>query len=242
MVKHQSTLRLRVIRPALLSQNNHQTNNRQDLRPIDFEGSLFDRKFRQGSGLHPQTGSPQNQWAVSFSHKPEEPGVVCSSGALAVLSDRRERSPAGHYHLKNFDHNLVNQIGFGAGGSAFVNWLIWPSRNVIRSLLLARSALSCFTSSLSMAMSSLSLARAGSGAVFASSGRLITHWLPTFCPVSNPLVALRLTVFVEPPRACAASFIEYCIPKRVTQMSNPKPEVLTHSLPNLPMLSKCNHG
>jgi hypothetical protein len=60
--------------------------------------------------------------------------------------------------------------------------------------------------------------------------------------VSNPLVNLRLTVFVETPRACAASFIEYCIPKRVTQVSNPKLGLLAHCLPKLPMLSKCHHG
>ncbi len=242
MVMHRTALRLQVLLPVLLSQNNRQLNSSQSSRPTDFEGSLFNRLLRQGSGLHPQTGSPQNQWAFPFAQESWNRLAACSSGVLAVLFGSGQSPVVGHYHLKNFDHNLVNQMGFGAGGSAFVNWLIWPSKNVIRSLLLARSALSCFTSSLSMARASLSVARVWFGAVSASSGRLITHWLPTFCPVSNPLVNLRLTVFVETPRACAASFIEYCIPKRVTQVGNPKLGLLAHCLPKLPMLSKCHHG
>jgi hypothetical protein len=49
-------------------------------------------------------------------------------------------------------------------------------------------------------------------------------------------------VFGETPRAFAASFIESSIPKRVTQVSNPKLGLLAHCLPKLPMLSKCHHG
>jgi len=45
-------------------------------------------------------------------------------------------------------------------------------------------------------------------------------------------------VFGETPRAFAASFIEYCIPKRVTHVSNPNPVFLGKPLPKVPMLGK----
>jgi hypothetical protein len=238
MVMHRTALRLRGLIPVLLSQNNRQLNRPQSSWPTDFEGSLFNRLLRQGSGLHPQTGSPQNQWAFPFAQESWNRLAACSSGVLAVLFGSGQ-SPVTCRH---YFQNLNQARDLGAGFSALVSWLIWPSKNVILSLLLAKSARSCFTSSSSLLMASVSLARVGSDAVSASSGRLITHWLPTFLPMSNPLVNLRLTVFGETPRTFDASFIESSIPKRVTQVSNPKLGLLTHSLPNLPMLSKCNHG
>ena len=95
-----------------------------------------------------------------------------------------------------------------AGFNALVIWLIWPSKNVIRSLALARSSRSCLTNSLSLAMASLLEAMAVFSSVSTPSGTLINHWLPTFLPVSNPLVNRLLTVFGETPRALAMSLIE----------------------------------
>ena len=74
------------------------------------------------------------------------------------------------------------------------------------------------------------------------SGTLINHWLPTLLPVSNPLVNLRLTVFVETPKAFAALIIESCIPKRVTHVGYPNPVIMGKYLPNLLMLGKCRYG
>ena len=93
-----------------------------------------------------------------------------------------------------------------------------------------------------LARASVPLVRDVFGGISASSGMLITHWLPTLLPVSNPLVNLRLTVFGETPRAFAASFIEYCIPKRVTHVGYPNPVIMGKYLPNLLMLGKCRHG
>ena len=251
MVAHRPAQRLRVLSPALLSQNNRQLNRPQSLSLTDFEGSRFDRWLRQGSGQHPLTGSPQDQWGFSFTQWPGDRLTACCSGVLAVLSGSGQSPVAGHHYSPRhispchiLDHQDCD-FGLGAGGaggSALVIWVIWPSRNLIRSVALARSALSCFTSSLSMARASLSVARACFGAVSASSGTLITHWLPTLCPVSNPLVNLRLTVFVETPRAFAVSFIESCIPKRVTHVGYPNPVIMGKYLPNLLMLGKCRYG
>ena len=249
MLTHRTAQRLRVLSPALQSQNKLQQNKAQELKSSDFEGSRSDRWLRQGSGQHPLAGSPQHQRAFFIATgRPGERPAACCSGALAVLSGSGQSPGAGHHYSPRhispchiLDHQDCD-FGLGAGGaggSALVIWVIWPSRNLIRSVALARSALSCFTSSLSMARASLSVARACFGAISASSGTLITHWLPTFCPVSNPLVNLRLTVFGETPRAFAASFIEYCIPKRVTHVSNPKPVFLGKPLPKVPMLGKC---
>ena len=241
MCDHRTALRLRVISPVLLSQNNRQLNRPQSLSPTDFEGSRFNRWFRQGSGQHPLTGSPQHQWGFLVSGKPGNRLTACCSGALAVLFGSGQSPVVGHpYHQGRHQGR-----GLGAGFSWVAHiWLICPSRNVIRSLALARSALSWLTNSLLarasalLARASLSVARACFGAISAPSGTLITHWLPTFCPVSNPLVNLRLTVFVETPKAFAALIIESCIPKRVTHVSNPKPVFLGKPLPRVPMLGK----
>jgi hypothetical protein len=242
MCDHRTALRLRVISPVLLSQNNRQLNRPQSLSPTDFEGSWFNRWLCQGSGQHPLTGSPQDQWGFSFTQWPGSGLTACCSGTLAVLFGSGQSPVAGHHYYQGRHQGR----GLGAGFSWVAHiWLICPSRNVIRSLALARSALSWLTNSLLarasalLARASLSVARACFGAISAPSGTLITHWLPTFCPVSNPLVNLRLTVFGETPRAFAASFIEYCIPKRVTHVSNPKPVFLGKPLPKVPMLGKC---
>jgi hypothetical protein len=144
--------------------------------------------------------------------------------------------------LVSYFQNMNQGRDLGAGFSALVNWLIWPSRNVIRSFLLARSARSCFTSSPSLAIASVSLARAGFCGVSTMSGISITHLLPTLLPCSNPLANLRLTVLDETPRAIAASFIEYFMPKSVTHGGLPKRSFGDDLIPKLPMLSKCNHG
>ena len=65
-----------------------------------------------------------------------------------------------------------------AGFNALVIWLIWPSKNVIRSLALARSSRSCLTNSLSLAMASLLEARSGFCGVSSSSGKSIRYLNP----------------------------------------------------------------
>ena len=242
MCDHRTALRLRVLSPVLLSQNNRQLNRPQSLSLTDFEGSLFNRELCQGSGQHPLTGSPQDQWGFSFTQWPGSRLTACCSGTLAVLFGSGQSPGAGqHYSPRHILNHQDCDFGFGAGGSALANWEIWPSKNLIRSLALARSALSWLTNSL-LARASLSVARACFGAVSASSGTLITHWLPTLLPVSNPLVNLRLTVFVETPKAFAALIIESCIPKRVTHVGYPNPVIMGKYLPNLLMLGKCRYG
>jgi len=99
MYVHRPAQRLRVLSPALLSQNNRQLNSPQSLSLTDFEGSRFDRWLRQGSGQHPLTGSPQHQWGFSFTQEPGDRLTACCSGVLAVLSERSERFPfAGHHY------------------------------------------------------------------------------------------------------------------------------------------------
>ena len=129
-----------------------------------------------------------------------------------------------------------------AGFNALVIWLIWPSKNVIRSLALARSSRSCLTNSLSLARASLLEAMSVFSSVSTPSGTLINHWLPTFSPVSNPLVNLRLTVFGETPRALAMSFIESCIAKMVTHVGYPNLVNLGNNLPSLLILGKLRNG
>ena len=264
MIQHRTALRLRVSRPVLQRQNKLQQNNSQDLSLTDFEGSRFDRWLRQGSGQHPLTGSPQHQWGFLVSGKPGNRLTACCSGVLAVLSGSGQSPVAGHHYRRQYQsrtwssRDLVSGFGAGAwpgagagawpGPSACVSWLICPSRNVIRSVALARSALNWSTNSLlarasvPQARASVPLARAWPGAVSASSGMLITHWLPTLLPVSNPLVNLRLTVFGETPRAFAVSFIESCIPKRVTHVGYSNLVIMGKYLPNLLMLGKCRYG
>ena len=182
--------------------------------------------------------------------RPGEWPAACCSGALAVLFVSGQSPVAGHHyyllrhqlrHRWSRDLGAIGAGAIGAGPSACVSWLIWPSKNLIWSLAKARSVLSWLTNS-PLARASLSLARAWPGAVSASSGTLITHWLPTLLPVSNPLVNLRLTVFGETPRAFAVSFIESCIPKRVTHVGYPNPVIMGKYLPNLLMLGKCRYG
>ena len=129
-----------------------------------------------------------------------------------------------------------------AGFNALVIWLIWPSKNVIRSLALARSSRSCLTNSLSLAMASLLEAMSVFSSISTPSGMLINHWLPTFSPVSNPLVNLRLTVFGETPRALAMSFIESCIANMVTHVGYPNLANLGKNLPSLLILGKLRNG
>jgi len=228
MVMHRTALRLRGLIPVLLSQNTRQLNRPQSSWPTDFEGSLFNRLLCQGSGLHPQTGSPQNQWAFSFAQESWNRLAACSSGVLAVLFGSGQSPVVGHHYFQN-----LNQGGFcsaGAGFSALVSWLIWPSKNVIRSLALARSALSCSTSAPSASRAC------------GSSGMLINHLLSTMVPVITPLVNLRLMVFGETPRAIAASCIESCMAPMVNHHGYAEPWLSVKPLPKLPMLSKCNHG
>jgi len=233
MCDHRTALRLRVISPVLLSQNNRQLNRPQSLSLTDFEGSRFDRWLRQGSGQHPLTGSPQHLWGflVSATGRPGERFAACCSGALAVLSGSGQSPGAGHHYSPRhiLDHQDCD-FGLGAGGaggSALVIWVIWPSRNLIRSLALARSALSWFTSSLSMA-------RAGGS----SSGMSINHLLPTMVPVITPLANLRLMVFGETPRAIAASCIESCMTQMVNHHGYAEPWLSVKPSPSLPRLSK----
>ena len=243
MLAHRTAQRLRVSDPVLLGQNKLQQNKPQELKSSDFEGSRFDRWLCQGSGQHPLAGSPQDQRAFLFAGRPGEWLAACCSGALAVLSGFGQSPTTGHHYYQSF-HQGRDLAGF----NALVIWLIWPSKNVIRSVALARSALNWSINSLlarasvPQARASVPLARAWPGAVFASSGTLITHWLPTLLPVSNPLVNLRLTVFGETPRALAASFIESCIPKRVTHVSNLNLGFMGKFLPNLLILGKCRNG
>jgi len=132
-----------------------------------------------------------------------------------------------HHYFQN-----MNQGGLcsaGAGGSALASWLIWPSRNLIRSLALARSVLSCSTSS-------LLVARAGGS----SSGMSINHLLPTMIPVITPLANLRLMVLGETARAIAASCIESCMTPMVNHRGYPEPRLLVKPSPSLPRLGK--HG
>ena len=236
MCDHRTALRLRVISPVLLSQNNRQLNRPQSLSLTDFEGSRFNRWFRQGSGQHPLTGSPQHQWGFLVSGKPGNRLTACCSGALAVLFGSGQSPVVGH-HYHQGRHQGRGLGAIGAALSACVSWVRWPSRNVIRSLALAICVRSSSTNA-----PSVPLARAGCGAVAMLSGTSINHWLPCLVPVIKPLVNLRLTVFVETPRAFAASFIEYCIPKRVTHVSNPNPVIMGKYLPNLLMLGKCRYG
>ena len=235
MYEHRTALRLRVLSPVLLSQNNRQLNRPQSLSLTGFEGSRFDRWLRQGSGQHPLTGSPQHQWGFSFTQEPGDRLTACCSGALAVLFRSGQSPVVGHHYSPR--HILLHQErGLGAIGaalSAFVSWLMWPSRNVIRSLALAICVRSSSTNA-----PSLPLARAGCGAVAMLSGMSINHWLPGLVPVSNPLDNLRLTVFGEIPKAVAASFIESCITQRINHQSYSKPVFSGNSLPRLPMLGK----
>ena len=265
-MKHRTAQRLRVSSPALQGQNKPQQKKAQELEPSDFEGSRFNRWLCQGSGQHPLAGSPQHQRAfvIATGRRPGEWPAACCSGALAVLFGSGQSPATGHHYRRQYQSrtwsssDLVSGFGVGAwpgagagawpGPSACVSWLICPSRNVIRSVALARSALNWSTNSLlartsvPQARASVPLARAWPGAVSASSGMLITHWLPTLLPVSNPLVNLRLTVFGETPRAFAVSFIESCIPKRVTHVSYPNLVIMGKYLPNLLMLGKCRYG
>ena len=228
MCDHQSTQRLQVLDPVLLSQNNRQLNRPQSSWPTDFEGSLFNRLLCQGSGLHPQTGSPQNQWAFSFAQESWNRLAACSSGVLAVLFGSGQSPVVGYHYFQNM--NQGDGLGAGAALSAFVSWLIWPSRNVIRSLALARSAFSCSTSAPSVARA------------VGSSGMSINHLLSTMVPVSNRLVNLRLMVFGETPRAIAASCIESCMAPMVNHRGYPEPWLSVNPSPSLPKLSKCHHG
>ena len=237
MLAHRTAQRLRVSDPVLLGQNKLQQNKPQELKSSDFEGSRFDRWLCQGSGQHPLAGSPQDQRAFLFAGRPGEWLAACCSGALAVLSGFGQSPTTGHHYYQSF-HQGRDLAGF----NALVIWLIWPSKNVIRSLALARSSRSCLTNSLSLAMASLLEARPVFSSISTPSGMLINHWLPTFSPVSNPLVNLRLTVFGETPRALAMSFIESCIAKMVTHVGYPNLANLGKNLPSLLILGKLRNG
>jgi len=257
MLRHRTAQRLQGSIPALLSQNNRQSNRPQSSGPTDFEGSLFNRELCQGSGQHPLTGSPQDQWAFSFTQWLGSRLTACCSGTLAVLFGSGQSPVAGQHYSPRYTsktpcHSLDHLdcfFGLGAGFSWVAHiWLICPSRNVIRSLALASSALNWSINSL-LTSPTIPLAKASASAhsllvmgSMSGSGTLINHWLPTLLPVSNPLVNLRLTVFVETPKAFAASIIESCIPKRVTHGGLTKPVFLGRFLPKVPMLGRCRHG
>ena len=236
MVVHRTAQRLRVLSPALLSQNNRQLNRPQSLSLTDFEGSLFNRLLCQGSGQHPLTGSPQHQWGFLVSGKPGSRLTACCSGTLAVLFGSGQSPVAGHHYSPR--HILPHQErGLGAIGaalSAFVSWVRCPSRNVIRSLALAICVRSSSTNA-----PLVSLARDGSWGISMVSGISINHWLPTLFPWSSPLANLRLTVFGETLRSFAVSFIEYCITHRLNHGGLIKPVFLGRFLPKVPTLSKC---
>ena len=226
MVMHLTALRLQGLLPVLLSQKTRQLNRPQSSWPTDFEGSLFNRLLYQGSGLHPQTGSPQNQWAFSFAQESWNRLAACSSGVLAVLFGSGQSPVVCHHYYQS----LHQGRGFGAGVRAFVSWLMWPSKNVMRSLALARSTLSCSTIAPSVVRA------------VGSSGMSINHLLSTMVPVSNRLVNLRLMVFGETPRAIAASCIESCMAPMVNHRGYPEPWLSVNPSPSLPNLSKCHYG
>ncbi len=198
MVSHRTAQRLRVLDPVLLSHNKRQPKKSQELTPSDFDGSWFDRWLCQGSGQHPLTGSPQHQRAFFIGGRSGERFAACCSGALAVLSGVWGRAPVtGHYHYQNLNHGLV----LGAGPSALVNWLTWPSNHLIWSVALARSALSWLTSSLSVATISLSLARAVSTTSGSSSSGNTTKYLnppgPVIFSTSYPKVFSRISLRID---------------------------------------------
>ena len=219
MCKHRTALRLRVSSPVLLSQNNRQLNSSQSLSLTDFEGSRFNRWFRQGSGQHPLTGSPQHQWGFLVSGKPGNRLTACCSGALAVLFGSGQSPGAGHHYYQGCHQGC----GLGSAGVTKVllaSCLISLSRNLIRSL----ASKSCDRSSPSIVPSrtpsngppDLLRARAAQVPLAISSGMSMYHRLRTLSPVSNPLANLRLIVLGEIFQALAVSFVGSCITQSVT--------------------------
>ena len=156
--------------------------------------------------------------------------VICMDSTVVhrlLLSAYLASADFGQFGVDYFQNmNQGDGLGAGAALSAFVNWLIWPSRNVIRSLALARSAFSCSTSAPSVSRAAV------------SSGMSINHLLSTMVPVSNRLVNLRLMVFGETPRAIAASCIESCMTPMVNHRGYAEPRLSVNPSPSSPRLSK----
>ena len=201
MCDHRTALRLRVISPVLLSQNNRQLNRPQSLSLTDFEGSRFDRWLRQGSGQHPLTGSPQHLWGVlvSATGRPGDRFAACCSGALAVLSGSGQSPGAGHHYSPRhiLDHQDCD-FGLGAAGNWRIISATWPLKKVI-------SSLSCLTNPLS----------SGSGSGWPWSSISTNNIRRLFCIFFSAfnvpaLMALRI-VPVWQFRSLAASSIVTCM-------------------------------
>ena len=204
MCVHRTALRLRVLSPVLLSQNNRQLNRPQSLSLTDFEGSRFNRWLRQGSGQHPLTGSPQHQWGFLVSGKPGNRLTACCSGALAVLFGSGQSPGAGHHYSPRhispchiLDHQDCD-FGLGAGGNWRIISATWPLKKVI-------SSLSCLTNSLS----------SGSGSGWPWSSISTNNIRRLFCIFFSAfnvpaLMALRI-VPVWQFRSLAASSIVTCM-------------------------------
>ena len=205
MVKHRSTLRLRVVRPVLHCQNKLQPNTSQEYRPTDFEGCQFDRWYRQGSGLLLQTGTPQNRWAVSFAPERLNRLVVSSSGVLAVLRGCgavRLSCPGHLCHGGHYFQNL-NQGCFcsaGAGASAVC------ISNVCRRSICSSLVAICAKSTSTRPEVPCACPRSSAGA--SASPMLTLHCPFCFSESSFPALIRLRTVSAETPRCVAASVID----------------------------------
>lgn len=199
MIKHRSTLRLRVVRPALLSQDNLQKNRPQSSWPTDFEGSLFNRLLCQGSGLHPQTGSPQNQWAFSFAQESWNRLAACSSGVLAVLFGSGQSPVVGHHYFQNMNQGGLCSAGAGARASA--DCINRVCRRSICWSFMASWAVRASTTSVSPGASA-----GGTGG--ASAAPTSTLQMPSCLMLGRAPALIRLrTVSADTPKCIAASLI-----------------------------------
>jgi len=209
MFTHRTALRLRVLSPVLRSQNSRQLNSPQSLSLTDFEGSRFNRWFRQGSGQLPLTGSPQHQWGFLVSGEPGNRLTACCSGALAVLF-RSGQSPVVGHHCHQGRHQ-----GRGLGAFRAAAMLMASSLSICWSFC----AICCFRYSTRAA----SLCGGGLIVSWALSGTVINHLLLTFLPMSNPLANRLRTVLGEIPKAIAASLIGNSMFPRVAHAVNRMP-------------------
>ena len=209
MVTHRPAQRLRVLSPALLSQNKPQLNRPQSLSLTDFEGSRFNRWLRQGSGQHPLTGSPQHQWGFLVRGKPGDRLTACCSGALAVLF-RSGQSPVVGRHYHQGRHQGRGLCSADAGASA--DCISSVCRRSICWSFMASWAVS--VSIRPLVLCSCPGASAGAWACPSASAGASAPPISTFhrpsclCALSaSALIRLR-TVSAEIPRCVAASLID----------------------------------
>ena len=156
----------------------------------------------------PGVGSRERSWA--------RPGVLTVvRPALSLSGTCSELDTTTHCSRPGYLQNFHHAFPLAAGAAARA---VCISIRRSSSFAWCATANSARRTSIRLSCSALWAVPFRPGTASPAFSTSINHLLPVLCPVSNPLVKRRLTVFWDTPRAIAASGIDKSITSTVTHL------------------------